>query len=89
MVYNLGYHCFECRFMRRAISPNRDFHNFTYNNFVTKFEPKLMLGVVGGITDLVCHSMAQGVMDDWEAKAPSYTVTPNNTKNYPKSRSRT
>eukprot|EP00667_Euglena_gracilis_P013825 EG_transcript_14287 len=84
MVYDLGYHCFECRFMRRAISPNRDFHNFTYNNFVTPFEPKLGLGVVGGITDMVCHSFAEAPEDRWRAKAAPYTVSRNNTRDYPK-----
>ena len=88
MVYDLGYHCFDCRFMRRVQSPNRDFYNFTYDNFITPFEPKFFRGVIGGISDLVCISHFQAPGDHWEDKAVPYRVSYNNTKNYPKSRSR-
>jgi len=86
MVYDLGYHCFECRFMRRVLSPNRDFHNFTHNNFVTPFEGRMGQGVVGGFTDLVCHSHLEAPLDRWRAKAVRHTVSAHNARDYPKHR---
>ena len=76
-VYDLGYHCFECKAFRPAVSPNRDFHNFTYQNYATNREPVLpgFLGPLGGWTDLVCVHFLEAPGDPWRRKAKPYEVT--------------
>eukprot|EP01012_Entosiphon_sulcatum_P066797 TRINITY_DN96191_c0_g1_i1.p1 TRINITY_DN96191_c0_g1~~TRINITY_DN96191_c0_g1_i1.p1 ORF type:complete len:403 (-),score=57.93 TRINITY_DN96191_c0_g1_i1:70-1245(-) len=83
MVYDLGYHCFECRYLRKVQSPNRDFWNFTYNNFITPFEPKFLNGIVGGLTDIVCQSFSEAPRDNWRQKSLWYNVTEANTYSLP------